>query len=247
MNKDLIQSRFAKNLKTYNENARIQKRMAERLVTFLNKNNYAKILEIGCGTGFLTELINNRITFEKLTAIDIVEDCRNYINNINPEIEFINADIEEFINSNNEEYDLIISNATLQWAEDFKGLIKKLESKLCANGELLFSTFGKENFREIYHVIGTTLDYYSQFELEEIFPQAKIDSEIHIMAFESPKDVLKHLQLTGVNAIENKTWTKKDLIKFENGYKNLCSRRPTLTYNPVYVAISNRVKESPTG
>ena len=85
MNKDLIQSRFAKNLKTYNENARIQKRMAERLITFLNKNNYAKILEIGCGTGFLTELINNRITFEKLTAIDIVEDCRNYINNINPE------------------------------------------------------------------------------------------------------------------------------------------------------------------
>ena len=42
MNKDLIQSRFAKNLKTYNENARIQKRMAERLITFLNKNNYAK-------------------------------------------------------------------------------------------------------------------------------------------------------------------------------------------------------------
>ena len=57
------------------------------------------------------------------------------------------------------------------------------------------------------------------------------------MAFNSPKDVLKHLQLTGVNAIENVHWTKKDLTNFENGYSNLCARRVTLTYNPVYIRI----------
>ena len=72
-----------------------------------------------------------------------------------------------------------------------------------------------------------------------MFPEADIEQEIHIMAFESPKDVLRHLQLTGVNAIKNTSWTKKDLISFENAYKNLCCRRPTLTYNPVYVKISN--------
>ena len=35
-----------------------------------------------------------------------------------------------------------------------------------------------------------------------------------------------------------KPWTKKDLIKFENGYKNFCSKRPTLTYNPIYIKIT---------
>lgn len=237
MNKDLIQSRFAKNLKNYNENAKIQKRMAERLLSFIKNHSPQKILEIGCGTGFLTELINKELNFKTYIALDIVEDCVQYIGNINSNITFISADIEEFIKENNEKYDLIISNASLQWVDDFEGVINTLKERLNPNGEFIFSTFGNENFREIYHTVGTTLKYYSINELREMFPNSQVEPEIHIMAFESPKEVLKHLQLTGVNGIEQKAWTKKDLIKFENGYKNLCSRRVTLTYNPVYVKI----------
>ena len=72
---------------------------------------------------------------------------------------------------------------------------------------------------------------------EEFAPIA--EEEIHIMAFQNPKEVLKHLHLTGVNAIESKPWTKSDLIKFENNYLNLCNSRPTLTYNPIYVKLQN--------
>ena len=134
-------------------------------------------------------------------------------------------------------YDLIISNASLQWVNDFERVVNELRVRLNPNGELVFSTFGQENFKEIYHVIGATLNYYSLSELRDMFPDSSIEPEIHILAFESPKDVLKHFQATGVNALEQTAWTKKDLIKFENGYKNFCSRRPTLTYNPVYVKI----------
>ena len=239
MNKVLIQSRFSKNLASYNDNAKIQKRMAERLLTFVEKNEYNSILEIGCGTGFLTKFLCEKVKFKTLEAIDIVEDCKDYILQINPNIEFINADIEEYLKNDNKKYDLIISNATLQWVENFEKTIKILKQKLNPNGELIISTFGKENFREIYHVIGTTLAYYSQIELKELFSDFEIqtEEEIHIMSFSTPKEVLKHLQSTGVNAIENKGWTKKDLTKFENGYTNLCSKRPTLTYNPIYMRI----------
>ena len=65
MNKDLIKKRFSKNLKTYNENAKVQKRMAEKLIQLCKKNNYKKILEIGCGTGFLTECICAKLKFEE--------------------------------------------------------------------------------------------------------------------------------------------------------------------------------------
>lgn len=238
MNKELIHNRFAKNLKNYNENAKIQKRMAERLLTFIQNKQPKKILEIGCGTGFLTQLISNSFEFEEYLTIDIVEECREYINQINSTISFLPIDIEEFIKTNTEKYDLIISNATLQWVNNFKNVINKLKHLLNQNGELVFSTFGKENFKEIYHVMGTTLDYYSPSELKEIFPDSFIEQEIHILSFSTPKDVLRHLQLTGVNAIENISWTKKDLIRFENGYKNFCSIRPTLTYNPIYIRIS---------
>lgn len=234
MNKDLIQTRFSKSLPSYNENAKIQKKMAEKLVTLLNKTHYKKILEIGCGTGFLTELLNNSIEFEQYTAIDIVPDCRNYINAINPAINFIQADIENF---SLEKYDLIVANASLQWVNDFKSMIKTLANSLTDCGELIFSTFGKENFKEISLITGTTLNYYSTEELVKNFPNSKIFSEIYTLDFENSKAVLKHLQLTGVNAIKNTIWTKKDLIQFENKYRNICSNQLTLTYNPVYVEI----------
>lgn len=40
MNKNLIQKRFAKNLNTYNDNAKIQKIMAEKLVSLSDRKDY---------------------------------------------------------------------------------------------------------------------------------------------------------------------------------------------------------------
>ena len=237
IDKNLVRERFSKNLENYNKNAKIQKRMAERLITFIRNHSPKKILEIGCGTGFLTKLISENIEFEKFIAIDIVEECETYIKNIDARIIFTSVDIEEFIKNNAEKFDLIVSNASLQWVNDFEGVVNTLKNLLNTNGELVFSTFGNENFREIYHVVGASLNYYSLNELSKMFPKSLIEPEIHIMAFDTPKDVLRHLQLTGVNGVESTAWTKKDLIKFENGYKNLCSSRPTLTYNPIYIKI----------
>lgn len=236
MNKGLIHSRFEKHLQDYDKNAKVQKIMAEKLIALCGRKNYRNILEIGCGTGFLTAFANSTLDFENYTAIDIVEGCRTYISSINPKINFVTADIEDF--EINFMPDLIISNASLQWTDNFKEVVSRLAKSLNYDGELIFSTFGKENFREFLYITGASLDYYSDFELKEMFPDAIIcPPEIHIMSFENPKEVLKHMQLTGVNAIENTSWTKTDLKKFEQEYSNLCGNRITLTYNPVYVKI----------
>ena len=239
MNKELIQKRFAKNLDTYNENAKIQKIMAERLFSFLKTKNFNSILEIGCGTGFLTSLAVKNLNFCSYTANDIVKECEDYIKTINPNIKFLCNDIERFINEDQEKYDLIISNAAFQWVENFEEFVNKLISKLNPNGILLFSTFGKENYREIYHVIGESLNYYSPLELKDFFKEFNpiIEEEIRIMAFKTPIDILKHIKNTGVNSIEAHSWTKTDMQKFENGYNNFCAKNPTLTYNPIYVFI----------
>jgi len=239
MNKNLIHSRFKKHLKDYDKNAKIQKIMAEKLISLCSKKQYKNILEIGCGTGFLTNFANNILDFENYIAIDIVDDCKQYIYEINPDINFITADIEAF--EINFTPDLIISNASLQWLEKFPETISKLQKTLNTGGEFIFSIFGKENYREFLYITGISLNYYSDYELKNMFPDAIIyPPEIHIMSFESPKDVLKHMQLTGVNAIEKKTWTKSDLKSFETEYSNLCGNRATLTYNPVYVKLANK-------
>ena len=238
MNKDLIHNRFAKNLKNYDSNAKIQKQMAEKLFSMVENKAPDSVLEIGCGTGFLTKIASEGLAWEYYNAIDIVEDCEEYISKINDKILFSACDIEKFLRVCDRKFDLIISNASLQWVNDFEGVVNSLQQMLNPSGELVISTFGKENFREIYNLMGTALKYYSEAELKKFFPTCETLSEIHIMAFKDPKTVLKHLQLTGVNAIENKVWTKSDLKRFENGYKTLCVLRPTLTYNPLYIRIT---------
>ena len=237
MNKELIKKRFGRKLSSYNTHARIQKQMAEKLINLVSGEK-ENILEIGCGTGLLTKLVSDKLSFGKYVALDIVSGCGDFINKINKNIEFVNCDIENYIN-NTEKYDLIISNASLQWIENLPDFIHKLYSKLKNGGTLLFTTFGTENFREIYYVMGKTLPYYSIKELREKFSELSptIEEEIRVMAFKTPIEVLKHIQSTGVNAISSETWTKKDLENFENGYNNFCANRPTLTYNPIYVKI----------
>ena len=152
INKELIKKRFSKCITTYDENAKIQKRMAEKLFSLVERNDFDKILEIGCGTGLLTKIAIEKLNFRTYTANDIVGDCKDLIKQLSPEIKFIQADIENIIKDSNNKYDLIISNAVFQWIEDIEGFISTLYEKLEPNGVLLFSTFGLENFREISFV-----------------------------------------------------------------------------------------------
>ena len=69
MNKELINSRFAKTLSSYDENAKIQKRMAQRLIEFLPSKQFDSVLEIGCGTGFLTKFTRRGVEFERDSEI----------------------------------------------------------------------------------------------------------------------------------------------------------------------------------
>ena len=239
MNKNLIQKRFAKNLNTYNDNAKIQKIMAETLVSLSARKDYDRILEIGCGTGLLTEKVLKNFTFKTYTANDIVADCKEYIDKLSDRINFVHADIEKIIRNSTHKYDLIISNATFQWIENFEEFLLSLLSKLKPGGTLLFSTFGPENFREIFYITGKTLAYKSCDEYKSILDNFNhyIEEETHVLAFKSAKDVLKHLKYTGVNALDSNSWTKADMLKFETGYSTICSTSPTLTYNPLYIRI----------
>jgi len=242
MNKELIKKRFQKNIETYAENAKVQKQMAEKLLTYLEEEEYSQVLEIGCGVGILTEKLCSKIKYDSYTANDIVPDCEQYLNKISENINFVCEDIEEYILNYSNQFDLIISNASFQWVEDFEKFIHKLLKKLKPNGILIFSTFGKENFREIRMISDKTITYYSKSELENILNSysCKTDEEIYVLSFKTPREVLKHIKLTGVNSIENTHWTKSDLTKFENAYNNFCSQKPTLTYNPIYVKVLNR-------
>ena len=242
IDKSLVKRRFQKSLKTYNNNAIVQKITAKKLISLLQDKSYYSILEVGCATGILTEEIKKTIAFDSFDANDIVENSKDFIQNILPNCNFIEGDIEEIILP--KKYDLIISNACLQWCNNIEATIDKLLNHLNRGGILAFSIFGENNLIEITDYFGIKNKTYSINSLKENISKYNIinyEEENIKINFENPIDLLRHIKLTGANAIKEITLTKSKLKEFEEKYKKEYSEngKVILTYNPVYIIISS--------
>lgn len=224
---------FEKAKTTYRKNAVVQKQMAKILVSNLikhNGENYNNILEIGSGTGFLTDEITNNLNYKEIILNDITDNFTDY----KPD-KYIKGDIIEANIPNN--FDLIISNAVFQWIVDYDFLFKKLFDSLNKSGILCFSTFGVKNFSQIKNTIGVGLNYpdLKPYLIKNGFELLFFEEELKTLYFKNIKDVLSHIKFTGVKT-ENKVWTKKDFKNFEEKYlKNYKDDMGLeLTYHPCY-------------
>ncbi|MCI0482722.1 MAG: methyltransferase domain-containing protein, partial [Candidatus Dadabacteria bacterium] len=153
LDKQLVRMHFSANAGNYDLYAHVQKKMASRLVKFANlrqDGSMSTVLDIGSGTGYLTELLIQLFPNAHVTAVDIapgmIELAETKFNDYN--IEFRCADAEEM--SLGENYDLIASNASFQWFNDAPRTLEKLYSALTDKGTMCFSTFGCLTFSELH-------------------------------------------------------------------------------------------------
>lgn len=238
--KNLIRQRFQKSLKTYCSNAAVQIIMAQKLTDMLGRNKFSSVFEVGCGAGILTEKIKEKISYKSYTANDIVCESKHYAEKIIQNCGFIPGDIEEI--ETDLKFDLIISNACLQWCSDFEKTVSKLAGMLKQEGILAFSVFAGGNISEVKTVLGVGLDYYCLDDFRQMFGMYKVillKEETEKLYFDSPYDVLRHLKNTGVNTFSDIYFSKKKLRIFDETYRNLYAKngKVSLTYNPVYAVL----------
>lgn len=214
---------FGKNFSTYDENAIIQKKVAENLTNFISKkfNNqkFDKVIELGCGTGIFTREFLKKF---EINEIDL-NDCfntRDYFKEINYK-NFICDDMNEAIIKN---YDIVISSSSFQWIEDLEKLIESISKK---SEKLAFSIYIDGNLKEIAEHFGVGLKYKKIEDiliiLKKYFKNTEYYSEEKTLKFSSPIEALRHLKKTGVT-IKNRT-----SIYDIKSYKNTL-----LTYNMAY-------------
>ncbi|MBO6273766.1 malonyl-ACP O-methyltransferase BioC [bacterium] len=240
MTKELIKKRFSKSLYTYDENALAQKEMSKKLVSMVKHKEPISVLEIGCGTGFVTKEVFNNYEISKYDAVDLVQGCEKFLSDISSKINFYCADIENY--TPQQKYDLIISNASMQWLDNLQKYIDNTMKYLKPNGIFAFTIFGDGNYKEMEQFIPKPLTYYSIDKIKDICKKyniEKITQETIKIEFKTPRDILHHIQNTGVNALNETRWTKSDLTNFENNYPKE-NNTYQLTYNPIYVLIQNK-------
>ena len=109
-------------------------------------------------------------------------------------------------------------------------------------GILAFSTFGKDNMREIAAIEGASLHYWSLDEIKGMLPEGVellyAGEETVTKYFDSAMSVLRHLKGTGVTGIRKEFWTRERLMAFGRKYAGLFAAADgqlPLTYHPIWV------------
>ncbi|EEU7185900.1 methyltransferase domain-containing protein, partial [Campylobacter jejuni] len=182
----------------------------------LRISHFEKVFEFGCGRGELSKKLQNFITFDEYLKNDILDFKENSSILIFDMNEIAKQDLSK------EKFDLIVSNATLQWL-DLKRIIPSLRDMLNQNGILLLSTFAEQNLKEIKQSTGFGLNYFSLNELEQIFKvyfnEVKITQELIKLSFDNALDVFRHLKLSGVNSLGFYPLNKGFLKEFEEKFQ----------------------------
>lgn len=201
LDKELIKRNFSQSAPDYEKHAVLQKEMADELLSMIGGSIPKKILDIGCGTGYLTRKLAEKFPEAEVMGIDIapgmIEVARE--KNSRGNLVFEIGDGEELDFSDNQ-FDLVISNASLQWMEAQR-VLEAVLRVLKPNGRFIFNTFGPATLRELRDS-GFRTNYFTPAdELKKIgrkgFECVCLESEIRTVHFSSVKELIFHLKETG--------------------------------------------------
>lgn len=146
-----VQEKFSAASNTYNDVAHVQKESALILVKKLQESimgfNPETILDLGTGTGYVTEALLQHYPSSFYSLNDIAPGMISFVQNKfkhHSKFSFYESDME---NGNFEPHNLIISNFSMQWVENLEMTIQKfyLKSDVFAFSCLLDRTFREWN------------------------------------------------------------------------------------------------------
>ncbi len=203
VDKTLIRKYFARSLTTYDHAAGVQRAMATALAAGWRRSHYQAVLELGAGTGLLTDELTRRVAYDSLLLLDLVPECAAY-HEKRPRSRFIAADLETWDYPKNT-FDLVTGNAVLQWAAAPAKVFRNIFQALVPGGEFAFTTFAPGTLSELVQAGYPGLGYFTGDDLlkmlqDACFQDIEISEQFFHPHFESPLSILRHLRETGVAA-----------------------------------------------
>lgn len=240
MDKALLKERFRKAASSYDTEAVTQREIACKLWSMtqnlIDPADCAEILEIGCGTGFLTRNYIDHMG-KQVTLNDIYDVSANFSDITKARFLIGDAEQTEWNNS----FDLILSASAIQWFNNLDAFFAKCNESLNSEGVIALSTFGPQNFIEIRESGGKSLNYMSKTELTEKF-SAHFDilyvyEETITLRFPDVRSILRHIKNTGVMGGLGNGASLRELIAFEKRFEAHWMHHDyaPLTYHPVYL------------
>jgi trans-aconitate 2-methyltransferase len=188
---------------TYDRVADPQTRWGEAVLERLPLLGDETVLDAGCGSGRVTELLVERVPRGRVVALDaspaMVDEARRRLARFHGRVDFVVADLGRPISlPSAEPVDAILSTATFHWVPDHDALFRNLAAVIRPGGRLVAQCGGAGNIASIRAVLATIGDGWP--------------GEAH---YETPEATAERLAAAGFTDIE--TWLQPEPTRFEAG------------------------------
>lgn len=210
-----IRQSFAAASSTYDGAAELQRHVGRALVADLNAEMLTgTVLDLGCGTGFLTGELLVLTPQESVIAVDIafgmLEATRSKLAAYN-NVRYICADAEQLPIAAST-VDVAVSNLALQWCRNLTAVFAELKRALKPGGQLVFSTFGPHTLQELKAAWAEVDDYSHvnefygvadiQYFLQQAgFRQVRIECNTHLSKYDSVLALMRELKAIGAQNV----------------------------------------------
>jgi len=158
------------NKELQNYNRMLTKRVILKILKNQDKLSKLRVLDVGCGTGWSTILLNNIPSIEEIIAFDIAKNMIMIARNqaiSNPKVHFICADTKKLPFHANS-FDLVTSIRVLQHVvseKDFRESVKEIVRVTKKNGRILIiEQIGKRCKKSKYLTVRSKEDYIDAFK-----------------------------------------------------------------------------------
>jgi len=198
----------------YDASAVLQREIATRLSERLDyiKINPQRVLDLGCGTGYLSQDLLKRYSKAPVIALDLALNMAKKTSQLGGwrrRPKPVCADAEK-LPLQTDSIDLIVSNLMLQWSNDLPKTFAGLHRVLAPNGLLLFTTFGPDTLKEIrqsWQGIDTqphTSTFVDMHDIGDALLQAGfinpvMDMEMITMTYKDVKQLMRDIKQIGAS------------------------------------------------
>ena len=237
LDKSGIKRSFAAASKTYDSVAALQRTVGLELLHAIDASKLTgTLLDLGCGTGFLTGELLAHAAYETTIALDIalsmlqttqrkLADRRDVI--------YVCADAEQLPFAAHS-IDGVFSNLALQWCSDLDAVFTGIKRALKPEGLLVFSTFGPQTLQELKSAWATVDDYhhvntfYSETQLQQFLQQAgfnncRLESRLYSSRYDTVWSLMQELKQLGAHHVmagrNNKITTKAAMQQMIAAYE----------------------------
>ena len=229
--KDRIKRAFNRSAKYYDHNCLLQFSVATNLIDLIKikKNTFDSVIDVGCGTGLVTQYLKSKIVCNQLFALDISDESLRLASvRLNGDI-LIESSFEN-IPLVDESVDLVFSNMSFHWSGDLMKTIQESYRILKPGGLLAFSIPSKETFKEIrlsiekLGVPNFLNDFIESSDLRDMLNNFRIIDVVNVnytFYYRSIYALIKSIKNMGANQIlhnAHRRSSKADFEKLDNSY-----------------------------